>query len=725
MARHLRLDVGIVTWNTAELTCSAIARLLGVAASSPTLELRVLVHDNASSDDTVERLAREVPEAEVVAGTQNLGFAAGVNRLLARSDAPWFLALNSDAWPEPGALEALLEAAIAHPRAGLVVPRLEQPDGTLEHSCFPFPSLRVAALTAVGGYRWLAPGLSERWCLPGAFDHRQARPVPWAVGAAWLWRREAVDDVGGLDERFFMYAEDIDWCRRARARGWEVRLEPAAVVRHVGNASGEQAFGAARTRTHLDSAYRWMAGVHGPAWVLAHRLLGAAGSIRLAASARLRGDRDGAASWCCAAAAHLRAGRSPRPVGALDRGASLRIALVHPYPWDEVRRGGERYLADLAWYLTGRGHRVDVLTGGRPRGTRRMLGATVRVLPRLARPSLARLGLGPVEAHGLVALPMLARRRYDLVHALVPSGALAGRLSGHRTVLTELGHPLADDLGLEGLPARLWRAAQRTATATTALGDSAADGVAAHAGRRPHVLPPGVRLDVFCPPAAPDRAVGLDPAAPTFLFPADAGGERKGLDMALAALARLRRKLDRPGAKLVVCGPGDPSWAFDRLDPADRAVLDGAVELVGVGTRDELPDRYRSATVTVLPSVNEAFGLVLVESLACGTPVVATATAGMTAIVDRPGIGTTFPPGDVDALAAAMAAAADMAADPATAARCIERARDFGWAEHVGPAHEQLYRSILSRRRRAPEPARTPEPAPAPRRGGGQAGDER
>jgi N-acetylglucosaminyl-diphospho-decaprenol L-rhamnosyltransferase len=302
-----RLDVGVVTWNTAELTSVAVRRLLEVAAG---LDVRILVHDNASTDGTASRLAREVPEADVEVSDANLGFAAGVNRLLARSDAPWFLALNSDAWPEPGALEALLAAAARHPRAGLVVPRLERPDGALEHSCLPFPTLRTAALTAVGGYRRAAPRLAERWCLPGAFDHRRARAVPWAVGAAWLWRRAAVDDVGGLDERFFMYAEDLDWCWRAGDRGWEVRFDPGAVVRHVGNVSGEQRFGADRTRAHLDSAYRWMAGVHGPAWVAAHRALSAAGSLRLAAGARLGGRRDEAAGWRRAARAHLTAGRA-------------------------------------------------------------------------------------------------------------------------------------------------------------------------------------------------------------------------------------------------------------------------------------------------------------------------------------------------------------------------------------------------------------------------------
>ena len=95
-------------------------------------------------------LARTVPEADVEAGAENLGFSRGVNTLLRRSTAPWFFLLNSDAWPDPGAIGRLVRAARMHPKAGAVVPRLEYPDGRLQHSTQPFPSLRTAA---TGGNR--------------------------------------------------------------------------------------------------------------------------------------------------------------------------------------------------------------------------------------------------------------------------------------------------------------------------------------------------------------------------------------------------------------------------------------------------------------------------------------------------------------------------------------------------------------------------------------------
>jgi glycosyltransferase involved in cell wall biosynthesis len=118
-------------------------------------------------------------------------------------------------------------------------------------------------------------------------------------------------------------------------------------------------------------------------------------------------------------------------------------------------------------------------------------------------------------------------------------------------------------------------------------------------------------------------------------------------------------------------------------------------DALGVGELAELPDRYRAASLTVLPSVNEAFGLVLAESLACGTPVVGHDTAGIPEVVDRCGIGRTVPVGDVSALATAFDEVIELSRDPAGPRRCADHARRWGWREMVGPAHEALYKRVL------------------------------
>ena len=287
------VDVIVVTWNTAELTASALRSLLDSDQGVP---IRVLVHDNGSDDGTADALARSVPEADVERGTANLGFAAGVNRALRRSTAPWVFLLNSDAWPEPGAIGALVAAAERNPNAAAVAPRIERPDGTLEHSTHPFPSVRLAWLLATRNGR-IAPERGEELMLEGWWKHDRARRIDWAVGAALLIRREALDDVGGLDERFFMYTEDVEWAWRARRRGWEIVFEPSAVVRHVGNASGEKRYGGARTRAYLKNTYRFFAREHGIASSVAYRAGNLVGCVRLYARAKRAKDQQRARFW--------------------------------------------------------------------------------------------------------------------------------------------------------------------------------------------------------------------------------------------------------------------------------------------------------------------------------------------------------------------------------------------------------------------------------------------
>lgn len=306
-----RVDVGVVTWNTAELTATALRRLLDVESGC---DLRLLVRDNASTDGTVEAIRAAVPEAEIEAGAQNLGFAAGVNTLIRRSDAPWFLALNSDAWPQPGAIKRLVDTAESHPGVAVAVPRLVRPDGSLEHSTYPFPSLAVAAIFAAGGPAVVGRRLADRFFLEGGWGHDRPRRVDWAVGAAWLMRRTAIDALGGLDERYFMYAEDVEWCWRARQSGWGVWFDPSAEVVHVGNASGAQRHEdmARRTAAYLRNTYRFYRRAHGPTSTVAYRALNLAAAARLYALFRYRREPEVAAYWRSQWGVHL------RPAGGYD-----------------------------------------------------------------------------------------------------------------------------------------------------------------------------------------------------------------------------------------------------------------------------------------------------------------------------------------------------------------------------------------------------------------------
>lgn len=298
--RRDRVDVIVVTWNTGELTAKALRNLLD---SNQGCELRVLVYDNGSSDGTVETLARVVPEAELHAGPENLGFAAGVNRLLPLTTAPWLFLMNSDAWPEPGAISTLVNTAKRHPSAAAVAPRLEFPEGGLQHSVFPFPGLRVAAVSAFVPRR-IGKKRGAELMLEGFWMHDRPRLVDWAIGAALLMRRSAVEDLGSLDERFFMYVEDLEWEWRAHRQGWEIRFEPSAVVRHVGNASGDKDE-SARVRAYLLNTHQFYRREHGRAAAIAYRALNFAGASLRYLSARRRRDQRNTRFWRANMRAHL------------------------------------------------------------------------------------------------------------------------------------------------------------------------------------------------------------------------------------------------------------------------------------------------------------------------------------------------------------------------------------------------------------------------------------
>jgi glycosyltransferase involved in cell wall biosynthesis len=362
----------------------------------------------------------------------------------------------------------------------------------------------------------------------------------------------------------------------------------------------------------------------------------------------------------------------------------LRVALVHPYTWPEVRRGGERYVEDLAVYLAGHGVDVEVVTGSSDGGSvvHRPDGVTVRRVRHVLAHRLARWKVTAVDTFGLPAWTALARRRYDVVHAMTPTGALAGRLARRPTVFTIIGHPTEEQLAYRRYDRAVFAAAFRTATVAAALSRASADQVERLFGRPAEVLGPGVRAERFTPDLAPRRG------PPRILFSASVSDRRKGLDVAMLAFSRVLAR--HPDARLWVSGEGDCTWALDALPDEERARVVAAVDQLGTGSVDEVPARYRSASVTLLPSVEEAFGMVLVESLATGTPVVCTPSGGMPEIVAGADVGYVAErtPG---ALADALEHVLALAAQDGTPARCVAHSRHWEWEGSVGPAHLALY----------------------------------
>jgi N-acetylglucosaminyl-diphospho-decaprenol L-rhamnosyltransferase len=202
----------------------------------------LVVVDHGSTDGTLELVRERFPEA-VVVEQANLGFGAGNNAGMRVASGRWYLLLNSDAWLQPGALEALIAFAEEHPDAAVVGPRLLNPDGTLQRSVRGFPTVwRIA--TEYLFLRKLAPrSRLFNAFYAGGFDHDAACEAEFLMGSALLVRAEAVEAVGGFDERYFMFSEETDWCYRFREAGWKVWFFPGAEAVHVGGATTKQNWG--------------------------------------------------------------------------------------------------------------------------------------------------------------------------------------------------------------------------------------------------------------------------------------------------------------------------------------------------------------------------------------------------------------------------------------------------------------------------------------------------
>jgi N-acetylglucosaminyl-diphospho-decaprenol L-rhamnosyltransferase len=278
--------VAVVSWNTRDLLARCLESL---AEEQRRGRVAVWVVDNDSADGSPAMVRERFPWVELVTPGENLGFGRAVNLVAERTESEWIAASNADVEVRPGAIETMLEAGARDPGAGAVAPRLVIPDGSTQHSVFAFPTVPYALALATGAYR-LSRRLGDRLAIPGHWDAERARRVPWAVAAFLMVRRAAWDEVGGFDERQWLYAEDLDLGWRLHDAGWATRYEPGARVDHVGAAATTQLFGRDPSPRWQRSTYGVIARRRGPVrtWSVALlNLLGAA--LRLA---RATLDRD-------------------------------------------------------------------------------------------------------------------------------------------------------------------------------------------------------------------------------------------------------------------------------------------------------------------------------------------------------------------------------------------------------------------------------------------------
>ena len=201
-----------------------------------------IVVDHGSTDGTPELVRVRFPEATLIQ-QQNKGLGAGFNRGMREApDSRYYLLINSDAWVVGDAVERLAAFADENPRVAVVGPRLRNPDGSLQRSVRGFPTLWRLA-TEYLFLRKLAPrSRALNAFYAGDFEHDRTYAAEFLMAAVLLVRREATDEVGLFDERYFMFSEEVDWCYRFQQKGWGVVFFPAAEAVHVGGASWKKEF---------------------------------------------------------------------------------------------------------------------------------------------------------------------------------------------------------------------------------------------------------------------------------------------------------------------------------------------------------------------------------------------------------------------------------------------------------------------------------------------------
>jgi glycosyltransferase involved in cell wall biosynthesis len=358
----------------------------------------------------------------------------------------------------------------------------------------------------------------------------------------------------------------------------------------------------------------------------------------------------------------------------------LRVALLSPCYWPEVRRGSERFVRELADGLIARGHRPRLITShpGPPSRTHEDGLEVVR----LWRPPSGRLRRRMFEDH-LTHVPFsyaaLRLGDQDVAQAVYATDALAatrwGQVSGRPVIFSHMGIPHRRALANRRWRVEITMRAIAGADAVVVLSDASAAAFERWLGVRPRVIPPGVDLDAFVP--APERLPD-----PTIVCAAAIERPRKRVALLLEAFALVRRQ--RPEARLVLNRPRDPSHA----PQADGVVL------ADLDDRAALAQAYATAWVSVLASTDEAFGLVLAEALACGTPAVGSNEGGIPEVINSPAIGRVVNDDHPAALATALLEALELAKDPTTAAACRARAQDFS-TDRCTERYEALYRELL------------------------------
>lgn len=251
--RTPRLSIVVINWNQLEDTTRALE---SIRAGTGGVDYETILIDNGSSlDASVVELPRRFPDARFVSNDRNLGFGSASNQGIRMASGAYILLLNNDTIVLQNAIGDAVAHLERHPDVGAlgVLHYNDDASRTIQESAFEYPK----PLHEIG----VALGLAKPPERPSQAELTTERDVDWICGSFWLMRRDAIESVGLIDEQFFAYDEDIDWCRRARANGWRIRFLPSAAIVHRGG--GAQPFMRDKTFVHFRSRLSYLRKHHG------------------------------------------------------------------------------------------------------------------------------------------------------------------------------------------------------------------------------------------------------------------------------------------------------------------------------------------------------------------------------------------------------------------------------------------------------------------------------
>ena len=228
------MSIIIVSWNTRDILRNCIKSIYEQSSDS---SLEVIVIDNASTDGSAEMVKKDFPQVTLIENSENRGFATANNQGIAIAKGRYVLLLNPDTIVLDNAINNTLYFADAHPESAVVGCRVLNPDRTLQATCFMFPSISNMLLSTTYLYKLFPKSRffgRERMTW---WDRNDIREVDVVTGCFMLVRREAIEQVGLLDEQFFVYGEETDWCYRFNQAGWKVMFTPCAEIIHLGGQS--------------------------------------------------------------------------------------------------------------------------------------------------------------------------------------------------------------------------------------------------------------------------------------------------------------------------------------------------------------------------------------------------------------------------------------------------------------------------------------------------------